>query len=155
MLQCAHTCCPVPMAASRQLQINADCAEEIIAAIRDDTASLRACQLAHPVFTEAARHRLFACTTVRALTKMQSFCSHLNWLKFNPHIASCICTLIFDGTLDPFQLWTRSEVDSCTVNESFLACDKIDTIVFSNLHCVLCSRHNEPSCLPGLQDSLT
>ena len=120
------------MVTSRQLHINADCAEEIIAAIGDDTASLRACQLVHPVFTEAARHRLFAHTTVQALTKMQSFCSHLSWLKFNPHIASCIRTLIFDGTLDPSQSWSRSEVDSCTANEFFLACEKTDTIVFSN-----------------------
>ena len=143
------------MAASCQLHINADCAEEIIAAIGDDTASLRACQLAHPVFTEAARRRLFTRTTVRALTKTQSFCSHLSWLKFSPHIASCIRTLIFDGTLDPSQLWTRGEVDSCTANEFFLACEKTDTIVFSNLRWAPCSRHNEPSCPPGLQDSLT
>ena len=143
------------MPPSRQLHLNADCTEEVVAAIGDDTTSLLACQLAHPVFTKAARHRLFARTTVRALTETQSFCRRLSWLKFNPHVASRIRTPTPDGTLESSLSWTRGEVDSCTANEFFLACQNADTILFRNLRWAPCTYHNEPLCPPGLQDSLT
>ena len=92
--------------------------------------------------------------TIKALTEMQSFCSPLSWLKLNPHVASCIRTLILDDTLTLSHSWTRGEVDSCTANKFFLVCERADIILFRNLCWAPCTLHDVPSCHLGLQDSL-